>query len=336
MKQLSRKKVLGISLLMAAIGFVFFVRSSTFAHAVRLSRMASYAASNGHEQFRFAGNVKATPKGKRALELSIRSLMKVNQIYLFIGRLFIRGKITPLTPGTPIPSKLRFAVLHKNATGKVVRTTNFDANVQSNGVILTQNFAFSFFDIINPREVLDLSVIPFDKNLPPSTLTLSVTHAIGGSAAAKALEEESKEEIGAATVVPKFSFVFNNYLSGHRKNEIIGPLLLRIPTALHYYSRGTVHVQGKITPLDPGGLPNRFQIIMKYKLQKGGKLLKTETYNVSVRADGRILPQNFPVDGTTDIATPDLLETSMRYLDHDIPDRVVNVLFSFAPAPAVP
>src|SRR6185295_16271866 len=122
----------------------------------RFAKRAYYAAANGKEQFRYTGQVKATPKGKPALTLSIRSLITDGgQIILFIGRLVVKGKITPSTPNSPLPTTVQMAIKHKNTAGAVIRTTTFNTAVQSNGIILQQQFPFQLFDLINPKETLE-------------------------------------------------------------------------------------------------------------------------------------------------------------------------------------
>lgn len=328
---LQKKKTILIVSAILLIGFGLAYHSSAFGTIQNRARGFYYAASNGKEQFRFTGTVKATIKGKAALTLSIRSFLKESQIILFVGRVMVGGKITPQAPGTALPTKMRILVNHKSVAGKILKSNAFDVNVQSNGAILMQSVPFNNFDLVNPKETLDLSVVPFDRNLPAGTISLNITHVIGASATNQIEEEQAKD---AATVPERLIFVFDNYLSGHAKNELIGPLLLKTPGKATFFSQGTLRVAGKITPFDaPGlGLPNRFMMILKHKLQQGAKLVKTENFIVNVGADGRILPQVFPVNGLDAGITPDQLEVSMKYLDKDIPDRIVNVTFTFTSA----
>jgi hypothetical protein len=330
MKLLSQKKKAALILVVIFfLGLGLAYRTSAFSTIRNTARGIYFAASNGKEQFRFTGPVKATVKGKGALTLSIKSFLKENQLILFIGRVLVTGRITPVTPGTAIPTKLRLVVNHRNAVNRILRSSSFDVNVQSNGAILSQSIPFSTFDLINPREILELSVIPLDRNLPASNVSLNMTHVIGASAAPLVQEEE---QILQGAVLPhRLIFAFNNFLSGHVKNQVIGPLLLRTPSSPTFYSHGTLRVVGRITPFDgPGiGLPNRFMITFKHKLQQGNKLVKVENFTVRVNPNGTIPPQVFPVDGRTLEVTPNMLEVSMKYLDKNIPDRVVNVTFTF-------
>jgi hypothetical protein len=320
-----KKFLLVLSIFLIAAGLSY--HSTAFETIRHRARGVYYAVNNGKEQFRYTGAVTDTPKGKPALTLSIRSLMKENQIILFVGRVTITGKITPQTTNAPLPTKLRFVVNHKNAGGQVSNSTNLDVNVQSNGAILSQNLPFSSFDLIDPKETLDLSMIPIDRNLPAGTVILNIVHTIGANASNMIPDDA----IETAASINKLTFVFNNYLSGHAKNEVIGPLSLKTPKAPAFFSKGTLRVAGKITPFDaPGlGLPNRFMMILKHKLQAGGKLIKTENFIVNLKADGVIAPQVFQVDSQTLEEKPDVLEISMKYLDKAIPDRVVNVNFTF-------
>lgn len=292
----------------------------------RFTRQAYYATANGKEQIRYNGPVKATTKGKSALTLSIRSLTTENQIILFLGRLIVKGKITPTT-NDPIPATVQMLMKHKNAGGGVISTTTFNVAVQSDGTILQQSLPFTIFDLINPKETLELSLVPFDKNLPAGTINLTATHLIGASVAS--IDEEKEPEI--PTAVKQLVFVFNNFKSESQRNQIIGPALFKTPGDPNFFAQGTLRVQGKIT-IDGGGnagFPNTMTITLKHKKQQGNKLLKTETFNVKVQPDGRILNQNFPVSGKTDTETPDAFEASIKYVDKTMPDRVVNMTFAF-------
>jgi len=329
MYRISRKKkflliFLTISLIAAGLSY----HSTAFEPIRHRARGVYYAANNGKEQFRYTGAVTETAKGKPALTLSIRSLMKENQVILFVGRVIISGKITPQTANAPLPTKMGFVVNHKNAAGQVSKTTNLEVNVQSNGAILSQSLPFTSFDLIDPKETLDLSMVPIDRNLPAGAITLNIVHTIGANAS-NMIPDDAIEETSAS--INKLTFAFNNYLSGHAKNEVIRPLSIKTPKAPAFFSKGTLRVAGKITPFDaPGlGLPNRFMMILKHKLQAGGKLIKTENFIVNVKADGVITPQVFQIDTQTSEAQPDVLEVSMKFLDKAIPDRVVNVTFTF-------
>jgi hypothetical protein len=323
-----KKKVLLILVPIFLIAVALSYQTTAFETIRHRARGVYYAANNGKEQFRYIGAVTDTPKGKPALTLSIRSLMKENQIILFVGRVIISGKITPQTANAPLPTKIRFVVNHKNAAGQSSNAINLDVNVQSNGAILSQNLPFNSFDLIDPKETLDLSMLPIDRNLPAGAVTLNIVHTIGANASSM-IPDDAEEQTSAT--INRLTFVFNNYLSGHAKNEVIGPLSIKTPKAPAFFAKGTLRVAGKMTPFDaPGlGLPNRFQMILKHKLQAGGKLIKTENFNVNVKQDGVIAPQVFQVDSGTPEEQPEVLEVSMKYLDKAIPDRVVNVNFTF-------
>jgi hypothetical protein len=293
----------------------------------RFARKAYYAAANGKEQFRYTGPVKATTRGKPALTLSIRSLTTENQIILFLGRLIVKGKITPTTAGSALPSTLQLIMKHKNPANVVIKTTTFNVAVQSSGVILQQSLPFTTFDLINPKETLELSVIPFDKNLPAGTISLTTTHLLGASVSS--IPED--KEVDAPTASKQLVFVFNNFKSESLRNKVIGPAVLKAPGDPTFFGQGTLRVQGKIT-IDGGGnagFPNTMRITLKHKKQQGNKLLKLETFNVKIEPDGRILNQSFPVSGKTDTETPDLFEASLKYVDKNMPDRVVNMTFAF-------
>ncbi len=298
----------------------------------RFAKRAYYAAANGKEQFRYIGPVKATPKGKPALTLSIRSLITDGgQIILFIGQLVVKGKITPSTPNSPLPTTVQMAIKHKNTAGAVIRTTTFNTAVQSNGIILQQQFPFQLFDLINPKETLELSVVPLDKNLPAGTISLTATHLLGASLSS--IMEDKDLNVPAAS--SQLVFVINNFVGEVQKNQLIGPFSLKTPGSPNYFAKGTFRVQGKITIDGNAGLPNTMRITLKHRKQQGNKLLQTQTLNVKVQPDGKVLNQNFPVSGSTDTETPDLLEVSVQYVDKVMPDRLLNLTFAYTEAPPI-
>jgi hypothetical protein len=295
----------------------------------RFAKRAYYAASNGKEQFRYSGAVKATPKGKPALTLSIRSLITDGgQVILFLGRLVIKGKVTPATPNSPLPTTLQMVMKHKNTAGGVIRTTTFNTNVQSNGTILQQQLPFQTFDLINPKETLELSVVPLDKNLPAGTISLTTTHLLG--APLSSIWEDKDINVPAAS--SQLVFIINNFVGEVKKNQLIGPIQLKTPGSPNFFAKGTLRVQGKITIDGNAGLPNTMRITLKHRKQQGNKLLKTEVFNVKVQPDGKVLNQNFPISGATDTETPDVLEVSVQYVDKEMPDRLINLTFAYTEA----
>src|SRR5262245_20307338 len=80
------------------------------------------AAAVSKEAVNFNGPIKATTKGKTALGIAIRQLSEDTQMIVFLGKLTVKGKITPDTAGAALPRKLNLIQRHKDAGNKIVST----------------------------------------------------------------------------------------------------------------------------------------------------------------------------------------------------------------------
>ncbi len=246
------------------------------------------AAAFSKEQVNFNGPVKATQKGKTALGLTIRQLSDDSQMIVFLGRLTLKGRITPNVPGTAIPTQMRLVQRHKDANNRVVATQNYDFNVQSDGAILTQNLPVTLFDVYSNKESQELAVVPVDLNLPACRINLKMIHTIGVSAAPE-MEEKSEVETAAA---PELVFLFNNFMEDRIRNQIAGPWLLKNSGQAGFVLNGTVRIKGKITPDDPLPPPSNINVTVKHKNAQSQALISTQSFTVRVEPDGRIDPED--------------------------------------------
>jgi len=299
----------------------------------RFAKKVYAAASNEKEQFIYNGPVSATAKGKTAIGISFRYLQKEGQYFLFLGRVVIKGKITPATASVGIPGKIRIQIKHKSATGKVLTTFNFDVNVQSNGAILTQTLPFSTFDLINKNEFLELTVVPVDKNLPAGKLNLNVTHFIGTSASF--LEEDSAENESA--IAPILVVNISEFEGGARKGENKGPFLYKALNANGYPFNGFIRFKGKIIRTEPSEhLPPTLRFTFKREDPITKKAVNTTNLDVKVESDGRILLQSFPFTSDLVQGKPELFQVSFHAVGEDLPEALVKVKLSFTPLTATP
>jgi hypothetical protein len=174
-------------------------------------------------------------------------------------------------------------------------------------------------------------VVPLDKNLPAGSISLTTTHLLG--APLSSIWEDKDINVPAAS--SQLVFIINNFVGEVQKNQLIGPISLKTPGSPNFFAKGSLRVQGKITIDGNAGLPNTMRLTLKHRKQQGNKLLKTEVFNVKVQPDGKVLNQNFPISGSTDTETPDVLEVTVQYVDKEMPDRLINLTFAYTEAPPI-
>lgn len=138
----------------------------------------------------YSGPVKATGINKPAIGMSAQSTNEETQIVLLLGRLIVKGKITPQTVGAALPTKLRLIVKHNNAGGKTLSSSSYDINVQSDGTILLQNLAVTDFEVFSVKDVLNITLVPVDKPMPAGRIIFNATHSLGPLANVKSVDEE--------------------------------------------------------------------------------------------------------------------------------------------------
>jgi hypothetical protein len=326
---LKQKKIQILVIVLVFIALGFIAKPSAFASLSRFMRRTYTMAAVSKEQVKFNAKVKATTKGKPATGISMRYMVPNSQSILFIGRLLVQGKITPDVAGSPLPSQIEISINHKTASGQIETLNKFKTNVQSTGAILLQNSAFSNFDLVNTNEVLDLAVTPIDKNLPACTLSLSVSHTWGGSAGKAELEQFDE-----SAVAPQAVFIFNgHFIDTREKGKSLGPFLLKTTTQPGFQMNGTARVQARFEP-DPAGVtfPNTIRVTVKHKNQKNGALIRTETFNVKMQPDGRVLQQSFPFTTQNATNTPESLELTYTPVERAFPESYAYVTFAYTPA----
>ena len=293
----------------------------------RFLRMTYGLATTAKEQVIYSGPVKATPPGKTAIGVSTQSLSADTQMILFLGRLIVKGKITPAAPGSAIPTKLRITVKHNSAGGKTLSAANYDVNVQSDGTILQQNLAVSDFEVFQLKDTLQLLVIPVDRALPAGRLTFSATHSLGAVAA----ENESPSDVITAAT-PQCVYVYTNYVEDRALNGTLGPYTVKVLGQPAFNLNGTLRINGKITPFDPEPIPASLSVTVKHKDARNGNLLSTQTFTVKVQPNGQILIQPFPITTTNATSTPESLEVTAKPVGKAFPYSLVNVRMTYTPA----
>ena len=294
-----------------------------------IRRVYSAAAAGSRETTNFNGSVKATPKGKTAIGISIKQLSEDTQMIIFLGRLTLKGRITPNAPGAAVPRKMNLIEKHKSASNQILSTSTFTFNVNADGTIPVQSFPVTLFDVYSKNESQELTVVPVDVNLPAGHLILNNTHSIGFSSSTNEAKAETTESPEAA---PQLVFTFQNFMEGRAKNQVFGPFALKNLSQAGLALNGTLRIKGKITP-DAGEpkAPTMIKVTVKHENAQNKAVLRTETFLVHVQPDGRILLQSFPFTTTNSAAIPEMLEVSAQATDKAFPFCTVNGTISFTP-----
>ena len=244
--------IASVALLAAAvIGFAEnYSQIASLGNYIR--RVYAAAAAANRETANFNGPMKATPKGKTALGISIKQLSEDTQMIVFLGRVTLKGRITPNTPGAALPRKMNLIERHKNAANKILATNTFTFNVNADGTIPVQNFPLTVFDVFSKNDSQELTVVPVDANLPAGHLILNNTHTIGFAALP---EKEQDQDLESPAVAPQLVFVFQNFMEDRAKNQVAGPFNLKNLSQVGFALNGTLRVKGENIP-GPGGAPS--------------------------------------------------------------------------------
>lgn len=327
----SKKRVFVIvSIVLLAAAVIGFAENYSRIAAIGkyLQRVYS-AAAVSKETVNFNGLVKATPKGKIAIGISVRQLSADTQMIVFLGRLAIKGKITPTTAGAAVPRKMNLIQRHRSATNQILSTNTFSFNVNADGTIPPQSFAVTLFEVYSLKESQEITVVPVDANLPACRFNLKTTHTIGFSSVVDETREELSEAPAAA---PQLVFIFSNFMEDRAQNKVFGPFALKNLSQPGFALNGTMRIKGKITP-DPGEFaPSTVKVTLKHKNAQNGAVLSTQTFNIHIEADGRILVQSFPITTSNATGTPEQLEVSAQAVDKAFPFSTVNVTITYTPA----
>ncbi len=302
---------------------------STYTSVKRWAQRAYKLASNGKAQVIYSGAVKATGINKPLFGISAQSTNEETQIILLLGRLIVKGKITPQAVGAALPNKLRLIVKHNNAGGATQSSSSYDINVQSDGTILLQNLAVTDFEVFNVKDVLNITVVPVDKPMPAGRIIFNATHTLGSLANDKSPEQEL-----IPTEAPQLTYSYVNYVEDRSKGESLGPYILKVQGQPGFTVNGTMKISGKITPYDPEPIPTTLLATVKHKNAKSGQLLSTESFTVKVQPSGQITPQSFPFTTLNITGTAESLEVTVKPVDKAFPYSLVNAKLSYTPATA--
>jgi hypothetical protein len=296
---------------------------STYTSVKRWAQRAYKLAANGKVQVIYSGPVNATGINKPAIGMSAQSTNEETQIVLLLGRLIVKGKITPQAAGAALPTKLRLIVKHNNAANKILSSSSYDINVQSDGTILLQNLPVTDFEVFSVKDILNITLVPVDKPMPAGRLIFNATHSLGPVAADKSLEEEIPTE------APQLTYSYVNYLEDRSKGESLGPYILKVQGQPGFNLNGTMKISGKIIPFDPEPIPATLMATVKHKNAKSGQLLSTENFTVKVQPNGQLAPQSFPFTTLNATGTPESLEVTMKPVDKAFPYSLINGKISY-------
>ncbi len=299
---------------------------STYTSVKRWAQRAYKLAANGKVQVIYSGPVKATGINKPVIGVSAQSTNEETQIVLLLGRLIVKGKITPQAVGAALPTKLRLIVKHNNAGGATLSSSSYDINVQSDGTILLQNLPVTDFQVFSVKDILNVTLVPVDKPIPAGRIIFNATHSLGPVANDKSLDEE------IPTAGPQLTYSYVNYLEDRSKGESLGPYILKVQGQPGFTVNGTMKISGKIIPFDPEPIPTTLMTTVKHKNAKSGQLLSTESFTVKVQPNGQIAPQSFPFTTLNTTGTAESLEVTVKPVDKAFPYSLVNAKITYTPA----
>lgn len=322
---LHRRKII-LAIVLVSVGMLGFQAPSTI-HSINKVIRRFYSAANTKAMLVYNGSVPATAPGKTAIGISMQSTGVETQIILFLGRVTVKGKIIPQTAGAPLPTKLRLTMKHNNPGGQTLSSTSFDANVQSDGTILSQSVAYTNFQVFANKDVLQLLASPVDRNLPVGKLNLSAAYAIGVSATN--LDAELGVSPNQADATPQFIFQYTGPAEG---GKALGPLVFKVIGQSGFKMNGTLRINGKIIP-DEGGdkIPVQVQSAVMHKNQTNGKLISSQNLPIKVQPNGQLLIQSFPFTTTNTLGIPESLQVTLKP-NLEFPFSTLNVRFTYTPA----
>ncbi|MEW6367624.1 MAG: hypothetical protein AB1714_23585 [Acidobacteriota bacterium] len=281
----------------------------------------AWASSPPPIQVKYIGQVNATAVLKPAAILDTKVLLADGWLVIASGSFTCSGRITPTKPGSVLPSKLRFQVVHKNASGKVLYQLKFDVSVQSNGTIPRQVKKYTAFDQIPPGDTLETSFLPVDRPLPAGTINL--VSSIGGSSYSKA---RPFRQASPEVVVQQVELDFNWWLYGAAKGQSFWHCLLSSPKGQLFTITGSFYLKGKLTPDKPGTpLPSKLKMVIKH-LSPTGTLIKTDNFPFTVQSDGTIPYKSYPYTTVNPSGVNESLDISLITVDKAFPDQTTAVL----------
>jgi hypothetical protein len=305
----------------------------TFESPSVITNLDQMAAVQLRQQFNYVGTLPATTKLTPSLTISIRLLSPALKASLVPSNFHISGKITPQSPGSAIPTKLRLSIKHKSRTGQVILAQQFDANVQSSGTILAQNFLFNSPVIslvpIQNLESVELSVIPVDANLPACKITwVMVATFPPPSSTAKVDDSEMPVDVTANVGRELFQF-FGTLPKSLKNHSFLGPISIKTIKGPAGPLQGNLNIKGLLKPIPAGTLlPSQLRLIIKH-LDPAGKLLSTDTLNISVQTNGTIALQTYPFSTANSLGVKETLVFSALPVDKDFPICKASLTISY-------
>lgn len=284
-----------------------------------------YGAVTPTKQLSIARTVEATKKGQAAIAFSLKELWSDSQFVMVAAKLGVSGRITPVAAGAALPKKLRIQMRHLSASGTPKTTKTFDAVVSTDGTIASQSFSFSTMILVNYKESIELSAIPLDKNLPASTVELTV-----GLNSARPWEPVVMPEppSGPAAKTGKIEYVYGGYPAALTKGQLVGRFTVSSGTTAGLELTGKLAVKGKITPDAGEPLPTKLRAQVKH-LDAAGKLLRTDKFDVVVKSNGTISSQSFNLTTANATGIKETLEFGFMPLDRDLPDCELSATVTF-------
>lgn len=157
---------------------MLFLISTTAASATneiaKLKRLFTTAIVK-KQQFTYVGSFCPCPKGRvmPGLEFSFGDRTKL----LHLGSIQIRGKITPQTPGAPLPVNLKLSVKTRDAQRRIFFSRDLVLRIQPNGVIALHRFPVSTAFFLPQKQFVELTFMAVDKAIPASTVNLTFAYA---------------------------------------------------------------------------------------------------------------------------------------------------------------
>lgn len=276
-------------------------------------------------EYIFNGDVPATAKGKTAAVLDGKVLLTEGWLVLVKGTFRFAGKLTAKTAGSKLPAKLRFQFLHKDKSGKVLRTFNFDTTVLSDGTIAAQSFNFSpsSFVQIAPGEIVEVTVAPLDRSLPAGALNITAAFQPPAAPFPSRLPER---ELVTSSTIQQVQLTYAGYLLAAKKGQSFFHIRLDSPKGPVYTLGGTFYMKGQIKDdIRGAALPTKLRVIIKH-YDPSGVLLKTDSFNYALQASGTITSKSFAFTVGNTSGLKESLDISVITVDKDMPDTDVNLI----------
>ena len=282
------------------------------------------------EKVVYIGELPATAKGKAAVTVKLKCASTTAQLVMFSGNLNFSGKIVPVASGDSIPGTLRFQLKHRSASNAVVSTTNFDVNVQPDGVIRVQKLPFNATTLVTPKQSVELSLIPLDKPLSKSNANLKIAYAApaSGSTETSRLSDDPDISSVPAGEAKKIQLVYVGLLPPTSRGVEPGDFRFGTVRGPDDPWNGNLSIKGRLTS-SGGPLPQQLQLVVRHT-KSAGAVLRTEKFDINVAADGAIALQKFPITTENAAGIKESLQFSVISVDRDFPLSSVKLTLTYA------